>query len=74
MMVTLDLLIEPVAIRYDFWQWAGSDIPLRNYLSWYLISFFLHVIFQKLDFSKNNPLAIKLLIIEMAFFVSLNLI
>ncbi|WP_421977366.1 carotenoid biosynthesis protein [Roseivirga seohaensis] len=74
MMVILDLLIEPVAIRYDFWQWAETDIPLRNYLSWYLISFFLHVIFQKLDFSKNNPLAIKLLIIEMAFFVSLNLI
>ncbi|KYG83440.1 carotenoid biosynthesis protein [Roseivirga echinicomitans] len=74
MMVILDLLIEPVAIRFDFWQWAGSSIPAQNYLSWYIIALLLHIIFQKLDFSKNNPLAIKLLIIEMAFFVSLNLI
>ena len=74
MMVILDMAIEPVAIRFDFWQWANLDIPHRNYLSWFLISFLLHIVFQKLDFSKNNPLAIKLLIIEMAFFVSLNLI
>jgi len=74
MMVVLDLLIEPVAIRFDFWQWAGSIIPVQNYLSWFLVAFLLHFIFQKLDFSKNNPLAIKLLIIEVAFFVSLNLI
>jgi len=74
LMVVLDLIIEPVAIRFDFWQWVESEIPLRNYLSWYLISFFLHIVFQKLQFSKNNPLAFKLLIIELAFFVSLNLI
>ena len=74
MMLLLDMVIEPVAIRFDFWQWAGADIPHRNYFSWYLISFFLHIIFQKLDFSKNNPLALKLLLVEFAFFVSLNLI
>ncbi|WP_323755392.1 carotenoid biosynthesis protein [Roseivirga sp.] len=74
MMVFIDVLIEPVAIRLDFWQWVGSSIPTQNYLSWFLIAFLLHIVFQELDFSKNNPLAIKLLIIEMAFFVSLNLI
>lgn len=74
LMVVLDLLIEPVAVRFDFWQWANSDIPLRNYLSWFLISFFLHCIFQKLKFAKNNPLAFKLLLIQLAFFICLNLI
>ncbi|MGW8121694.1 carotenoid biosynthesis protein [Roseivirga echinicomitans] len=74
MMVVIDLLIEPVAIRFDFWQWTGADIPIQNYISWFLVAFLLHFVFQKLDFSKNNPLAIKLLIIEVAFFISLNLI
>lgn len=74
MMTLIDTLIEPVAIRFDFWQWANSAIPVQNYISWYLIAFLLHWVFQKLGFSKNNPLAFKLLIVEVAFFVSLNLI
>ena len=33
-MVSMDFLIEPVAIRYDFWSWANTVIPTQNYLAW----------------------------------------
>ncbi|NLG34319.1 MAG: carotenoid biosynthesis protein [Lentisphaerae bacterium] len=33
-----DVLLEPVAIRLDYWQWAGGDIPLQNYAAWFLIA------------------------------------
>jgi putative membrane protein len=36
LMVALDLAIEPVAIELDFWQWAGDEIPLQNYLMWFV--------------------------------------
>lgn len=74
MMVMLDLLIEPVAINLDFWSWAEEDIPLRNYLAWFLLSFILHLFYQLLPFSKNNPLVIRLLCIQALFFLLLNFI
>lgn len=74
MMVLLDLLIEPVAINLDFWTWAAQTIPLRNYLAWFLLSFALHLFYQFLPFSKNNPLAIRLLCIQALFFLILNFI
>lgn len=72
-MVVLDFLIEPVAIQYDFWNWTNMVVPVRNYLGWFLLSFILHLIFQKLNFEKSNPLAFKLLLIQFAFFSMLNL-
>lgn len=74
MMVVLDLLIEPVAIAQDFWSWNNHSIPLQNYLAWFLVALGLHLIYQYLQFSKNNPLAIKLLYIQLLFFALLNLI
>lgn len=73
-MVVLDLLIEPVAIAQDFWNWEKGHIPFKNYVGWFFISYIFQFLFQKLPFSKNNPLAIKLLYIVSLFFVSLNLI
>ena len=74
LMVIFDVIIEPVAIALDFWNWVESDIPLQNYIAWFLVSFALHLIYQYLDFSKNNPLAIKLLYIQLLFFAVLNFI
>jgi putative membrane protein len=36
--VAFDWIMEPVAIRLDYWTWAGGDIPLQNYLAWFLIA------------------------------------
>ena len=74
LMVLLDLLIEPVAIKLDFWSWASESIPLQNYVAWFVISFVLHLLYQVLPFSKNNQLAIRLLYIEAVFFLGLNFI
>lgn len=72
-MVLLDLLIEPVAIEQDFWNWTLDTIPLQNYLAWLIVSFALHLFYQYLSFSKNNRLAIKVLYIQILFFTLLNL-
>ena len=74
LMVGLDVLIEPVAIRFDFWSWQESSIPIQNYLAWFIVSFLLHLTFKKLMPTSNNPLAIRLLYIEIAFFAVLNFV
>ena len=70
--VALDILIEPVAIRLDFWQWTNNTVPLQNYVAWYVVAFGLLWLFYKLPFHKQNRLAGLLLICQFAFFLSHN--
>lgn len=72
-MTSLDYIIEPVAIVYDFWHWNTSTIPLQNYLAWLITSFLLFTIYFRLKFQKENPLAIIILAMQIAFFGLLNL-
>lgn len=68
LMVLLDVMIEPVAIHLDFWQWADGDIPFQNYLMWFIVAFFMNwvVSFNRLKF--NVKLGFGLLISQILFF------
>lgn len=70
-LMTMDFLIEPVAIRYDFWQWAGGVIPDQNYLAWGGIAFVLSAIFLQLVPPVNNKVALALFLLQIGFFVGL---
>ncbi|WP_018476306.1 carotenoid biosynthesis protein [Pontibacter roseus] len=73
LMVGLDFFIEPVAMRFDFWDWSGSHIPLSNYLGWLGLSFLLQVYFQKVDIYKRNRLAPFVFLVQLVFFIALYL-
>ena len=70
LMVLMDILIEPFAIRFDLWQWAGDVIPFQNYLAWFLISWMMLRYFHANNLSRPNPLALPLLLIQLGFFAS----
>ncbi|MEA5258112.1 carotenoid biosynthesis protein [Arcicella aquatica] len=69
LMVCLDLIIEPVAIRLDFWQWHFNKIPIQNYVGWFIISFGLQYYFISSKFLKNNALAPLLFYLQFIFFL-----
>lgn len=71
-LVLLDYLIEPVAIRFDYWSWAGNVVPLQNYAAWFGFSFLCLYVFSRGSFSKKNPVAIVLLLVQFLFFAALN--
>jgi len=73
MMVAYDLLLEPVAIRLDFWQWGGGAIPLQNYLAWFAISFVFLLIWNLAKAKTTNPVSNMLLGTQLSFFLILNL-
>ena len=70
----LDILIEPVAIKFDYWQWDHIEIPLQNYLAWWCLAFIFTLIFRKLHFNKQNIVGVFLLGIQFVFFILLNLL
>ena len=70
--VLFDWIMEPVAVKLGYWTWEG-DIPLMNYISWFVISCIMLTVFHFLKFNKNNRFAINLLLIQMMFFLILRL-
>lgn len=73
MLVGLDLLIEPVAIRFDYWSWANGTIPVQNYVAWFIFSLVCFRVFYGMKFDKQNPAAVVLLLAQFLFFIALNL-
>jgi len=72
-MTALDYVMEPVAVSLDFWAWKFDLIPISNYAGWFGVSFLIHLIYRKVKFEKENPLAPILLLALILFFGILNL-
>ena len=68
--VVFDWLMEPVAIKLNYWQWHGS-IPIYNYVCWFFVSILLLIIFHSSKFAKQNKFAVNLLLIQVMFFLVL---
>lgn len=68
----MDFLIEPVAIKLDFWSWEGGVIPTWNYVCWFGFASLFSFIYLSLTKSKNKP-AQALFVIWLLFFGILNL-
>ncbi len=73
LLVVLDFIIEPVAIVWEMWTWAESDIPMQNYIAWWLISFIMMNIFFKTFSEQTNKVAIAVFILQFLFFGFQNL-
>lgn len=66
----LDYIIEPVAIKLDFWQWHDGIIPIWNYICWFGFASLFAFIYLKIGTSKNKP-AQYLFLIWLVFFTIL---
>ena len=63
LMLGLDFIIEPVAIQLDFWTWANEDIPIQNYLAWFVIAFAMQLLLFKINSSNKNTMGIFVFIV-----------
>ncbi|EHQ25402.1 carotenoid biosynthesis protein [Mucilaginibacter paludis] len=72
-LVLLDMVIEPVAVRFDYWAWlsAGSYLtaPLKNYVDWFLVSLAMLVVFELFQFKKQSQVAAVLMLTQFVFFI-----
>lgn len=74
-----DWVMEPVAIRLDYWTWAGGSIPLQNYAAWFGLAALLAALrpgaFQPArDLGTHGRLAGIYVVFQTAFFAALRLV
>jgi putative membrane protein len=73
LLVLLDILIEPVAIKFDYWTWINHSIPLKNYLCWFGVSAAFLWIFESFKFKTQSIVAPILLLVQFIFFLLLQI-
>jgi uncharacterized membrane protein len=71
MMTGFDFLLEPVAMRFDFWSWTDGIIPTQNYIAWFFAALLIHYAFLKAVKMQTNPMAGRLLLMQAVFFAVL---
>ena len=71
LMISLDLVMEPVAPVLDFWTFKSGLASFQNYLGWSLVSFPLHFSYQKLSPKISGPFPFHLFILQFLFFTIL---
>lgn len=74
LMVAMDLIIEPVAIRTGYWQWSGDTIPVQNYIAWWFIAFALAWGWRHTMTFRTNRAAGWLLVVQTLFFIGILLL
>lgn len=68
LMVLLDIFIEPNSARLDFWYWEGGQIPLSNYVGWFVVAALLHGLFQATIRELNFLFSVNLYLAQLIFF------
>jgi bisanhydrobacterioruberin hydratase len=72
LLITLiDLLIEQVAPKLDFWQFEDGLPGLHNYLGWTSVAFFTSYLFYPTIIKGNRMVSLIILILQIIFFTSL---
>ncbi len=69
LMTALDFLIEPVAVHFDFWTWAGVQVPSQNFIAWWMASFFFHLAYQNTPFPAKSSLFRLIAALQFLFFL-----
>ena len=68
-----DIILEPVAVKLNFWTWENSHIPMLNYICWFIVSAVMLTINVLLKISHVNKFAKHLFLIEALFFLVLGI-
>jgi len=71
LMIVYDMVMEQLAPIMNMWSWAGSSIPMKNYIAWWLLGFLFTGILKRFKINTNNSLALLLFICQFIFFVVL---
>ncbi len=72
LMLLYDYIMEPIAIKTGMWQWEAVEIPLQNYLAWYLIAACMFGLLAAFKISLRNPMSLVLFLVQVLFFLGLN--
>lgn len=73
-MVTFDYWMEPVAMDTGMWQWPEGQVPVKNYIDWFIVSGILFLMIRLFKVEFSNRIAWLLFIMQGVFFMVLNVL
>lgn len=72
-----DFLLEPAAMRLDYWNWTGvttpAGIPVQNYAAWFLIALAAGLPFSLLRIPAKSRVPMAYFLIQAVYFAALRL-
>jgi len=66
-----DIILEPIAVKLDYWIWVGGIIPIQNYLAWFVIALISAIGLNYLKVKVNSKVSLHYLLVQFVFFVIL---
>jgi uncharacterized membrane protein len=70
-MIAYDVFLEQMAPQLDMWHWSNGEIPLQNYIAWFILALLFHSLLKIGRINLKNSIAGVLLICQFLFFVVL---
>jgi len=70
-LVVFDYFLEPVAIKFDYWQWDWHQIPIQNYVAWFVVSIILLKFYYALGLKQQKYIGTAMFLSQLFFFVVL---
>ncbi|MFW6289566.1 MAG: carotenoid biosynthesis protein [Mariniphaga sp.] len=71
LMLGYDIILEQVAPVLDMWYWREGNVPLQNYLSWFIIALIFHALARAFKTDMKNKLGPFLFVCQTVFFILL---
>lgn len=71
LMLGYDLIIEQIAPILDMWTWQNEKVPVKNYVTWFLLALVFHTVIQVFKIKTKNKLAPVILVCQILFFLVL---
>tara|TARA_Y100000768_G_scaffold186537_1_gene139742 strand:+ start:587 stop:1240 length:654 start_codon:yes stop_codon:yes gene_type:complete len=71
LMLSLDIVIEPIAPILDFWTFESGLASFHNYIGWVIIALPLQLVFHKIKLQIEGPFPLHLFILMFLFFTIL---
>jgi len=69
--VVFDIILEPVAMKLDYWQWGGGSVPIQNYIAWFVISLIFSGILSYMDIKIKSIFLRNFFLLQIVFFLAL---
>lgn len=72
-LIALDFFIEPVAMQFDYWTWDWREIPVQNFIAWFIVSVILLKFYYALNLKQQKYIGTTMYVTQFVFFVVLYL-
>jgi putative membrane protein len=69
LMVSLDYIIEPIAINLDFWSWKNVSVPIHNYFGWFFCAIIAQILIVFSEQKIKPKIAFGVLGSQLVFFL-----